>query len=108
MNTSIMLTKCIRNSIFIYFESFIQIAIYRLMYILYSILCFKIVLLKVTNANKVVSEKMDYNVFQFCLQQNNRMMLFGFNVNKIITILGDKYMCKFICKPNVIDKNLLI
>lgn len=57
MNTSIMLTKCIRNSIFIYFESFIRIAIYRLMYILYSILCFKIVLLKVTNANKIVSEK---------------------------------------------------
>lgn len=79
------------------------------MYILYSILCFKIILLKVTKGNKVVSEKkMDYNIFQFCLQQNNNMILFSYNVNKIITILGDKYMCKCICKPNFIDKNLLI
>lgn len=57
---------------------------------------------------KLSVKKMDYNVFQFCLQQNNRMILFSYNVNKIITILGDKYMCKFICKPYVIDKNLLI
>lgn len=63
MNISIMFIKCICNLIFIYFELFIWIVIYRLMYILYSIFCFKIVLLKVINVNKVVSEKMDYNVF---------------------------------------------
>lgn len=57
---------------------------------------------------KLSVKKMDYNVFQFCLKQNNRMILLSYNVNKIITILGDKYMCKFICKPYVIDKNLLI
>lgn len=51
---------------------------------------------------------MDYNVFQLDLQQNNNMILFNYNINKIITILGDKYLCKFICKPNFIDKNVWI
>lgn len=53
---------------------------------------------------KLSVKKMDYNIFQFCMQQNNNMILFSYNVHKIITILGYKYMCKFICKPNFIDK----
>lgn len=78
------------------------------MYILYRILRVKIVL-KVTYDNKAVSEKKkDYNVFQFCLEQNNHMILFNYNINKIMTNLGDKYICKFICKPNVIYKKMLI
>lgn len=35
------------------------------------------------------------------------MILFSYNVNKIIMIFGDKYMCKFICKFNFFDKKFV-
>lgn len=57
---------------------------------------------------KLSVKKMDYNAFQLGLQQNDTMILFNNNINRIITILSDKYLCKFISKPTFFYKNVWI
>lgn len=54
---------------------------------------------------KLSVKTMDYNVF--CLQHNNNMILFNYNINKVLPIFDDKYTCKFICKPKFTCEKLV-